>query len=289
MGSHSFPKSMFDTCRCFRSSKRQIRSTENRVAEFVLEQDEWQREVLKSGLSKANPHREMVQWYLENWRASSVDEDLAHWGVPFAVYREEYVKEFAKIIPLKAGDLVFDSATGSGWLIKSLLDEIQEQGRFDLSSKVRWFGNDIIPDALRLARRDIPLGQFVLSDSANLTWIPTESFDVSICGYIEPSPDAIIASGFALNALHDWVGNWVAQMARIVKPGGYVCVGALQDELESYDRSEKIVDSWWEDMAKSDKYGWSVDPNLICIRQLTSKALKDEWGSRYCIQMIKKM
>lgn len=177
-----------------------MRSTENGVTEFVLEQDEWQGELLKSGLSKANPHREMVQWYLENWRTSSVDEDLAHWGVPFAVYRGEYVKEFAEIIPLKAGDLVFDSATGSGWLIKSLLDEIQEQGRFDLSNKVRWFGNDIIPDALRLARRDIPLGQFVLSDSANLTWIPTESFDISICGYIEPSPDAIIASGFALEA-----------------------------------------------------------------------------------------
>ena len=47
----------------------------------------------------------------------------------------------------------------------------------EASEGVAWAGNDILPDALRVARREIPGGNFVLSDSANLTWVPPHMYE----------------------------------------------------------------------------------------------------------------
>ena len=48
---------------------------------------------------------------------------------------------------------------GNGWLIRSL-----SELRPEASEGVAWAGNDIIPDALRVARQMVPGGNFVLGD-----------------------------------------------------------------------------------------------------------------------------
>jgi SAM-dependent methyltransferase len=259
---------------------------DDEIGASILQQDPWQLELLRSPSKKQNPYHEMVQWYLTSWRESSVEEDIAHWGIPYSDYVREYVDPFSELIPISRGDKVYDSAVGSGWLIRGLL-ELKQQAVDDWST-VQWYGNDILPDALRIARREVPGGTFVLGDSANLTFIPDASFDVAMCGYIEPSPDALIAGGYNLNAIRDWVGNWVAQMSRLIKPGGHLSIGAVQEVLESYDRSEKITAAWWEECARNDCYGWGCDPSSVTTRRLRSALLEREWGPRYCVYMTKR-
>mmetsp|Transcript_14687 Transcript_14687/g.21721 ORF Transcript_14687/g.21721 Transcript_14687/m.21721 type:complete len:346 (-) Transcript_14687:446-1483(-) len=264
------------------------------TSSLLLEQDPWQEELI---LRKNSPYNEMCMWYLQCMRESNVHEDIAHWGIPYRTYVDEYVKEFAELIPIRPGDRVFDSAVGSGWLIRGLveLNEQQQQDddgideNEDWDNSVEWFGNDILPDALNLARRDISNGQFVLADSANLTWAPANTFDSAICGYIEPSPDALVAAGYEPTAVQEWFGNWVAQMARLVRPGGHVCIGAVQTPLAlGPTHREQLRKEWWKKAARGDVYGWDVNPESVVIRPLTSKLLKKEWDQRYCVRMTKK-
>jgi len=186
------------------------------------------------------------------------------------------------------------SKSRGGWLrrwmgSKQTSDEPQTPA-VDLTT-VEWYGNDILPDALQLARRDIPNGNFYLGDSANLTWIPPSTFDATICGYLEASPDAIEGGGFPIRQLRAWVGNWVFQMARITKPGGSVCIGAIQTVLDNgYCDAEEVItmgDGWWVETARSNVYGWGVDPDSIEVLELTSRLLENEWGPRYCVKMVK--
>mmetsp|Transcript_72447 Transcript_72447/g.141976 ORF Transcript_72447/g.141976 Transcript_72447/m.141976 type:complete len:322 (+) Transcript_72447:538-1503(+) len=279
------PTTEADYARIFASDPVPAKNT--RPPSMVLEQDPWQYQLFRSPGS-GNPYAEMTNWYLQSWRESDVDEDIAHWGITYREYVDEYVRQFSELIPISQGMRVFESAVGSGWLIRGLLElKAADDGVDDGLESVEWNGNDILPDALSLARRDVPGGQFVLGDSANLTWVPKAAYDVAVCGYIEPSPDAIVAGGYLLTEVQDWVGNWVKQMTRLVKPGGVVCVGAVQEVLEAYDLSEKIVSSWWEESARSDAYGWGVDPDLVTTRALRSDLLEREWGPRYCVRLIK--
>ena len=124
-------------------------------------------ELLRSPSKKQNLYHEMVQWYLTSWRESSVEEDIAHWGIPYSDYVREYVDPFSELIPISRGDKVYDSAVGSGWLIRGLL-ELKQQAVDDWST-VQWYGNDILLDALRISSRSAwryfrprGLGQFDL-------------------------------------------------------------------------------------------------------------------------------
>lgn len=258
------------------SEKKQPRDLdEDSQYSFKLEQDSWQEARLRS---RGSPFREVSEWYLKAWRMSGIEEDIGNWGVSYRTYVEEYVRDFASLIDINEKDdrqrTIFESAVGSGWLIRGLM-EVKST-----CNSVQWYGNDILPDALRLARRDIPGGNFVLADSTNLTWIPSETFDDCICGYLEASSDVLDASGYPPNDKRNWFGNWVYQMARLVRPGGQICVGAIM--------IEHIEPEWWIEAAKSDDYDWCVDPKSIKILHLDSDILKDKWGNRYCVRLCKK-
>jgi hypothetical protein len=245
----------------------------------MLTQDRHQYEMLRD---EGSAYNELTSWYLEHWRESAVEDDLSHWGVTYRTYADEYVKAFASMMILEPGSQVFESAVGAGWLIRAI-----QESQPEASQGIKWAGNDILvsphpalfrltlprsaaprltppylleymciaqPEALAVARRDIPDGNFVLglvyegstplqptpnalsqptpvthpnpgqppayacSDSANLTgWAPLNAYDMSICGYIEPSPDALEAAGFTPTAVREWFGNWVRQMCAITK------------------------------------------------------------------------
>eukprot|EP00588_Corethron_pennatum_P020382 CAMPEP_0194332486 /NCGR_PEP_ID=MMETSP0171-20130528/59299_1 /TAXON_ID=218684 /ORGANISM="Corethron pennatum, Strain L29A3" /LENGTH=365 /DNA_ID=CAMNT_0039094359 /DNA_START=8 /DNA_END=1105 /DNA_ORIENTATION=- len=261
----------------------------------ILEQCPWQEKTLRSRFS---PHRELASWYLYSWRKSisagevGSDDGIARWGVNYRTYADEYVHAtFSRSVHLQAGDRVFDSATGSGWLARALTEAYEREHGSCGDGPIRWCGNDILPDALAMARRDVAGGQFVLGDSANLTFVPPGSFDAAVCGYVEPSPDAAAAAGY--EDVRAWFGNWVAQMARIVRPGGQVCVGAVQDDigenLGNGGTCQSLGRDWWSESAASNLYGWDVEAGTVEILPLTSDILKKEWGQRYCVRLLKKL
>ena len=69
--------------------------------------------------------------------------------------------------------------------------------------EITWHGNGVLPEALALARCDLPGGAFCLGDSANLTWVRDQApYDAVLCGYLEPGFDPFMIDG--------WLGNWVA-------------------------------------------------------------------------------
>jgi hypothetical protein len=109
-------------------------------------------------------------------------------------------------------------------------------------------------------------------------------YDMCLCGYIEPSPDAIKAAGYHPKFIRKWFGNWVRQMAHVTKPGGWIAVGAIQYDLVPWS-PEKIGIEWWKEAAASDAWEWGVDPESVVVRELDSAVLNEEWGPRYCVAM----
>ena len=94
----------------------------DRASQGLVQQDLTQAEALRG---RGSPYRELTNWYLAHWRESGVEDDISHWGVDYATYASEYVKEFAKLIPLddlRGGSRVWESAVGAGWLIRGLID-----------------------------------------------------------------------------------------------------------------------------------------------------------------------
>ncbi len=81
---------------------------------------------------------------------------------------------------------------------------------------------------------------------------------------------------------NDWYGNWVAEMARIAKPGVPVIVEQVSlpycDALFDWGGVSK---HWWHDVAANNTYGWNVDPSSLVIEDDTL------FQKRYHVFMLK--
>jgi hypothetical protein len=226
-------------------------------------------------------YRNLRRWY-EDFALKTMgeQESIGHWGVSYAEYAE-FVAEVAGGMELRAGDAVFESAVGNGWLLRGLRQELTAE----VADTLRLAGNDIIPMALdlaqaRLASDGAPPPVLCLGDSANLTgWVERGSFDAVLCGYLEPNTGG-----------HEWAGNWVRQMAWCARPGGLVFLGnnfAPTPQRPGTSGSGVLPLSWWRDAAVSDKYGWGVEPESVRLQPLRSPALRAAWGERYSVFMRK--
>ena len=120
-------------------------------------------------------YRSLRLWYENLHAESDLPEDIGHWEVSYQQYKDDFVAEVADEMQLRPGDAVFESAVGSGWLLKSLR-ELQPP---EVADTLRLAGCDIIPSALDIAKRGLldsttaPSPVLCLGDSANLSaWIP---------------------------------------------------------------------------------------------------------------------
>jgi SAM-dependent methyltransferase len=223
----------------------------------------------------------IIHTYFSRAMLSPVEDDLSNWGIDFETYQSEYVTQLSSSLAILPGDSVFESACGTGWFIRALKNLLPEQ-----SKGVRWYGNDVLPHAIAVARRDIPKGTFCLANSANLSWVPPGIFDFAVCGYLEPSRTAQLLGNGGPTELRDWCGNWVQQMCLLTKPGGWIFVGALHPALEN--GGDPVQEGWWVEVARLDSYGWGVDPTSVRIEELTSPILTHgAWGPRYNVYMQK--
>ena len=120
-------------------------------------------------------YRSLRLWYEKLHAESDLPEDIGHWEVSYQQYKEEFVADIADEVQLRPGDAIFESAVGSGWLLRALR-ELQPP---EVGNTLRLAGCDIIPSALDIAKRGLlegagaPSPVLCLGDSANLSaWIP---------------------------------------------------------------------------------------------------------------------
>lgn len=105
----------------------------------------------------------------------------------------------------------------------------------------------------------------------------------SLC---EADPDILWAeaslSRIAQERQNDWFGEWVAEMARIAKPGVPVIVEQVSAQYceAAYDWGG-VSRQWWQDTAANNTYGWNVDPESIVIEDDTI------FRGRYHVFMMK--
>ncbi len=148
------------------------------------------------------------------------------------------------------------------------------------------------------------------ADSAHLGFIPPNSFDLVYTGYISPLLDPLnfglgTTANFdryttlcqsaseeqwaedTLNQIsqsrqNDWFGRWVAEMARIAKPGVPVIVEQVSNAYcDAFFDWGGVRKEWWKDMATNDTYGWNVDPSSLVIENDTI------FRERYHVFMLK--
>lgn len=221
---------------------------------------------------------------LRDWYRSSAIADAGNWGVSYEAYRDGFVRAVAGGMALEAGDAVYESAVGAGWLLRGL-DET-------LGLPLRYAGNDVLADALVDARKHCD-GAFCVGDSMNLTWVAEDAFDAVLCGYVEAGAAATPEAEAAVTA------TWVAQMAKRARPGGLVFVGNVRQPRETEDaaaglylrpppgdgRGERVDPAWWRARAADDAHGWRVDPDTVRIAPLADPRLVAAWGPRYSVFM----
>ena len=247
-----------------------------------------------------------VSEYMKVFRESEFD----NWGHSYSeVKRGMYrwkSKHFTDLV--KKGDsegdkdvpkTVYESACGIGLNLFMTLEILQESTRASVSHIVV-YGNEYQRDSTLLARAITSSSHFpgsagtlCQSDSSNLSYVPSDSFDLVYTGYISPLADPLkLADQFdidededlygryteyceakddedlharAQRAQHyqeEWYASWASEMIRIAKPGAKIIV-----EQVSYPLCEALYDwggvsqHFWKRAAG--KYGWQVDADAF--------------------------
>jgi hypothetical protein len=216
---------------------------------------------------------------------------------------------------LKNGDSIYESACGLGLNLLATLEILQEQGNL---TNLTVYGNEYLVesvthasqllDVLLLSQQHIDpshknkVGSICQGDSAELSFVPSNSFDLVFTGYITPHPDPLGMGGDTDEIDHrlkrncmflskttpgdddkelsekfwkaskvrdimqqhqdEWFSNWFQQLIRIAKPGAPVIVEEVAPPL-----CHSVSD--WGGVSRGfwkqgvDKYGWDVDPSTL--------------------------
>ena len=264
------------------SCPKEVRQADNSDAEF--EEDY---------IEASNKIASNLTQFMSEFRSSNYDA----WGKSYQYVKNQSTPFKAKYYPpnLKNGDTLFESACGVGLNLFMTLEILQDAGIEDLIV----YGNEYLDISTQeanavfdhIAPAGSTKGILCTADSAHLEFIPSGSFDLVYTGYITPVADPIKFGGkidhyikeysklcksdkedweaqklieVGQQRQNDWYGNWVAEMSRIAKPGRPVIA-----EQVSYPYCEAQFDwggvsqEFWYESARSNKYGWNIDPGSI--------------------------
>jgi SAM-dependent methyltransferase len=202
---------------------------------------------------------------------------------------------------LKNGDIIYESACGEGLNLLMTLEILREKNLFQRPThNLTVYGNDYLAESIAIAntvfRQEAPeyMGKFCRGDSTNLSFVPSDTFDLAYTGFLDPlidplqmaasedmDHDEIVEHSIALCdspkpferklaaaeqlAQEDWHSKWVTELVRIVKPGKIVVIEDVGYPLCSSPESEwgGVSVEWWTEAV--DKYGWDVDSESIRI------------------------
>lgn len=216
---------------------------------------------------------------------------------------------------LQSGDSIFESACGKGINLLFTLELLKENlGIENLNVYGIEYREDAAVIANGMLRRALPgigsqLGSICQADATNLSFIPSESFDLSYTGYIEPLEDPLnIAEELGRelkfedlcdndknldwarkklrkldqSAQEDWYAAWVKELVRITKRGKPIVIEEISLPMceDEYDWGG-VKREWWKEAAI--KYKWDIDVESIYMEGLK----KSKEDSRYNLFMRK--
>ena len=196
---------------------------------------------------------------------------------------------------LENGDIIYESACGEGLNLLMTVEILREMNIHNLTV----YGNDYLAESVAIAnsvfRQEAPdyMGKFCRGDSTNLSFVPSDTFDLAYTGFLDPLIDPLhmadedmdhdeivehsrglcysreprersLAAAEQL-AQEDWHSKWVTELLRIVKPGKIVIIEDVGYPLCSSPESEwgGVSVEWWTEAVA--KYGWDVDSQSIRI------------------------
>jgi SAM-dependent methyltransferase len=199
---------------------------------------------------------------------------------------------------LKSGDTIYESACGEGFNLFMTLEILKEERNI---VNLTTYGNDYLQDSIDVANRLFDQeagdwfrkGKLCQGDSSNLSFVPSNSFDLVYTGFIDPLIDPLkllpeLASfdekeeasksrcrskksnERALSrkeqlAQEDWFASWTKELIRIAKPGKAVIIEDVGYSLCDSTHTEwgGVDMEWWEDAI--DDYDFDVIPDSLRI------------------------
>jgi hypothetical protein len=229
---------------------------------------------------------------LPDWAAHYTTRVYDGWGKTYKQVKKgmrpwkmEHFKD------VKSGSAIYESAFGIGLNLLMTAQILYDD--FGVSN-LTLYGNEYMEDSVRIAhglyKQDVfppstRLGQLCPADSRDLSFVPSNAFDVVYSGYITPLQDplkqgddwlhwakqelcpakvpdkeALVANMQAIQ--EDWYNAWVQEMIRIAKPGAPVMVEQVSYPLcvETSDWGGVPRDFW---TTGADVLGWEIDPQSI--------------------------
>ena len=246
-----------------------------------------------------NNTQNVTEW-LQNFRF----EDYDGWGRSYDEVKEGMLEFKQKYFPpnIKSGQSLYESACGIGLNLYMTLEILRDAGITNLQV----YGNEYLPFSTdkanllfdHMSPGASKMGQICVGDSSNLSYVPSNSFDLVFTGYISPLLNPLELDAGDLNASiaeytrlcqeadndenfkekklvamaqekqNDFYCKWVGEMVRIAKAGSAVIV-----EQVSYPICEELMDwggvnrEWWLPSIKN--YGWDVDPASLAFENDT--------------------
>jgi hypothetical protein len=211
---------------------------------------------------------------------------------------------------------IYESACGVGLTLYVILELLAERHNI---TGLEVYGNEYIADDVVSANRfyqeqqhdemafPLHLGHICHGDSTNLTFVPSDAFDLVMTGYIDPIVDPlniqlsdhehkeyckskdpkkmqIMLQEQAL--VEDWFAAWTGEMIRIAKPGAAIILESI-----AYPRCQVgdwggVEKEWW--VLAVTKYGWQIDMDRgIETMAFNPDKQFDKLFRRYNVKMIK--
>jgi len=236
---------------------------------------------------------------LDTFMANLQEKSFDGWNENYSTIKRHFTvfksKHFGE---LQSGSTVYESACGIGLNLRMTLEILEEQnGITDLVV----YGNEYLDSSVKVAnaifeRFGLPgngrLGQICQGDSANIGFIPSNTFDLVYSGYITPLWDPLeleeleddddkwrseylaicddkTAEGKKLQQLMEdkqekWHSDWFKEMIRIAKPGVPVIVESVGYPIcvQRYDWGGVRHDFW---LTGAQKFDWDIDPDSVII------------------------
>ena len=152
---------------------------------------------------------------------------------------------------LESGDHIYESACGQGLNLFMTLEILQDC--CDITN-LTVHGNDYLSESVHVAHRIMDQekgpwfnkGSLCQGDSTNLSFVPSNAFDLAYTGFIDPlvdpekedmieeicesrDPKVKEIARRMQELQEDWFAKWVSELLRIVKPGKYIVIGTCDD------------------------------------------------------------
>jgi hypothetical protein len=235
--------------------------------------------------------------FLTTFRDSKFDD----WGKTYQEIKQDmrHFKSTYFTPYLQDGSTIYESACGIGLNLYMTLEILQEVAGIE---NLFVYGNEVVDVSAEkanavydhLAPALSRKGVICPANSAHLGFIPANSFDLVYTGYISPLLDPLnfglettadydryttlckssseeqwaeaTLNEIAQSRQNEWYGRWVAEMARIAKPGVPVIVEQVSTAYcDAFFDWGGVRREWWLEMATNDTFGWNVDPSSLVI------------------------